>query len=1511
MSSPIAEAFVRITADLKGFRTGLNAKLKAELATPFPAATVVVRPLTTGFRASLLEQIKLATKGLVIEVPVVPVAIAATTAVAAGAAGAGATSTGTAAAASSALAASTDAVTASESKARASKISLISVQEKLAVLESRAAAISKIDAAALDDQAAAQANLKAAISASEQAIALFVRAEATEDAALIETAGALKIKLADLVAVREEEQKSALAAKQAATTASAANRTQKATTKELADVQALSTKQAQQLLLIQRREGIDTTNLSSVKKGLADANRLVKSTADLATRALLTEDAAVRLSTKNNAELAISLREQLAATVATTKATVEKAAADKLATAQADRRAAAQTAEAKTVVRGAAATGLAASGLRGATLAASGPFLAGAAGVTVLLKSVEAASAFQKQLFILKDVSGATAAQMKILSAEAIQLGSDLKLPAVSANDAATALTDLVTSGFSLKESQAAVRGALLLSVAAQISAAQATDITARTLDAFNLKGEDSIRVVNVLANAATSGEGSVTDFAAGLQQIGAVAARSGLSLENTTALLQVFAKGGFTGAQAGTALRQALLRLENPTKNANDILKSLNVQLRDAQGNIRPDFLVKFAEATDGLSKSLRDSLVAATFGARAVRGFDIAAAQGAQGLTAAQQAQERNNTAQKLAEAQTEGLSGHLKELGKNANTLGVQFGSGLTPAFTGLTDIAGKALKGLGDTTKIIAQLVSPLRHLSGVVKDVTGAFGVGLFPVLAVVGAYKAYGAISNVVIAAQKRLIVSSAGVDAAMAALTAATTEAEVAEAALAVETATAEAAASGFAALLGPIGLAVTAAVGLGVGIELLGRRESATKKATDELAASARNLSTAFNATNLVTERKALEDLATATLAAGKASATQVVGFSPRGGGHLVTDDQKAAADATSNFVKQLRAQADAIKDIDPLLAHNRNLLADYVAALHTVPNKIETKIFADNKQTKTSLQEVISLLTQVNPAESERAFEAGKSLLNSTRAGFRDAAATPDSFKIPPTTFAGLKSALELSLKTINLSGAAGDQAIADTKDLIERIAATGTRGTTLLRQVGEQLGKALADGLTSTQKDQIAAANQAVSDAITAGQQQIQDSINSSKTNLGSIAQSLAGSVGQIIDTQLQKINDALDHPGTTTFEKLRSQITLTHDSLQKMFVLSGSNPGLIEGGNLDLLHRKVARIGNDIATVKSASIGTDLGETLIPQVIDGKIVSLQKAIEHFRKTGENLGTFATVADANAYAERLHKQQAVFYLSGQELGKSLTSGFLSHVQKAFDLSSEINTLQNQLDKVSQHEQRAQLIAAVGAATDTASRRDAIFQLTQFDLQSRITTDTKKLASEKDNITKTANAQKDAITKNLAAYADEFTKGQISINKFSTLVLNTLKNQKIDFKKTGGSLGNALGEAFFSAAQAQEDAFFKQAGLLVGSTGGSGTTQVSTNDPNATAKAVARSIADAEKNRKAVLDGITGKNGTNKILKDILAAIKPPPTTKPNPAPGSEGGRRTGRRGLVVKS
>lgn len=91
------------------------------------------------------------------------------------------------------------------------------------------------------------------------------------------------------------------------------------------------------------------------------------------------------------------------------------------------------------------------------------------------------------------------------------------------------------------------------------------------------------------------------------------------------------------------------------------------------------------------------------------------------------------------------------------------------------------------------------------------------------------------------------------------------------------------------------------------------------------------------------------------------------------------------------------------------------------------------------------------------------------------------------------------------------------------------------------------------------------------------------------------------------------------------------------------------------PGMVAKGNVDVANRPNIDNGDGThSSVFSMSFGTDKGEVLVPGVGDGTTYPLRKltndeALDQYKKTGKNLGTFKDAKAANAYAETLHKDQ----------------------------------------------------------------------------------------------------------------------------------------------------------------------------------------------------------------------------------------------------------------------
>ena len=142
-----------------------------------------------------------------------------------------------------------------------------------------------------------------------------------------------------------------------------------------------------------------------------------------------------------------------------------------------------------------------------------------------------------------------------------------------------------------------------------------------------------------------------------------------------------------------------------------------------------------------------------------------------------------------------------------------------------------------------------------------------------------------------------------------------------------------------------------------------------------------------------------------------------------------------------------------------------------------------------------------------------------------------------------------------------------------------------------------------------------------------------------------------AKKLRNSVGMITSNDIESDNDRIKNKMNAVWNDTNN---MSQNNIEDKTSISQINDkyGL---GNIDLTNRQVVKNQDgSISTVRSISFQDDSGkEILIPTVVNGKIVSNDEAIQHYYKTGEYLGKFDTVEQANAYAEQLHKQQDSLY------------------------------------------------------------------------------------------------------------------------------------------------------------------------------------------------------------------------------------------------------------------
>jgi len=172
---------------------------------------------------------------------------------------------------------------------------------------------------------------------------------------------------------------------------------------------------------------------------------------------------------------------------------------------------------------------------------------------------------FQQGIADLEAITGITGNELATLSDAARKVGKESGLGAAQAVEAFKLLAsniDVSTIGGAegLKTLQKEV---ITLSQAAGVDMPTAANTMSFAIQQFQLPVADAARVVNALGAGAKFGAAEIPDLAASLKDAGSVAKQAGISIESTIGAIEVLSQRGIKGGEAGTMLRNVLLKLQ------------------------------------------------------------------------------------------------------------------------------------------------------------------------------------------------------------------------------------------------------------------------------------------------------------------------------------------------------------------------------------------------------------------------------------------------------------------------------------------------------------------------------------------------------------------------------------------------------------------------------------------------------------------------------------------------------------------------------------------------------------------------------------------------------------------------------------------------------------------------------------------------------------------------------------------------------------------------------------
>jgi TP901 family phage tail tape measure protein len=299
--------------------------------------------------------------------------------------------------------------------------------------------------------------------------------------------------------------------------------------------------------------------------------------------------------------------------------------------------------------------------------------------------SVNTLKNFGQAMSEVKAVSGATAAELAALTAEARRLGGTTRF---SATEAATAIGLLARAGFTANEALVAVSGTLNLAQAGGLGLAESADIVSNVLGGFNLKATQTARIVDVLALAANASNSSVQELGEALVYAAPTASALGLGVEETVAALGKLADAGLKGGPGGRGFQSFATAFVGKRSEITEIIGEFNLAEEGLTNLVKR--LTEAGITTDQVIDIFR------------VENLDVftvlskAAADGAKGLDPlTKKLKEAAGSAATTAKIMDDNLNGAILNMQSTLEELVLTFGEmfangALIAAFTGLAQL-----------------------------------------------------------------------------------------------------------------------------------------------------------------------------------------------------------------------------------------------------------------------------------------------------------------------------------------------------------------------------------------------------------------------------------------------------------------------------------------------------------------------------------------------------------------------------------------------------------------------------------------------------------------------------------------------------------------------------------------------------------------------------------------------------------------------------------------------------
>ena len=188
---------------------------------------------------------------------------------------------------------------------------------------------------------------------------------------------------------------------------------------------------------------------------------------------------------------------------------------------------------------------------------------------------------------------------------------------AFSATEAADALNYMALAGYDAQTSMDMLPNVLNLASAGGMDLASASDMITDSQTALGLSLDETSDMVDQMALASSKSNTSVSQLGEAFLTIGATARNVKGGTTELSTVLGALADNGIKGSEAGTHLRNMILSLQNPTKDAMTYMEEMGLSVYDSEGNMRSltDIIGDMQTSMEGMDQESKDAIVSGIF--------------------------------------------------------------------------------------------------------------------------------------------------------------------------------------------------------------------------------------------------------------------------------------------------------------------------------------------------------------------------------------------------------------------------------------------------------------------------------------------------------------------------------------------------------------------------------------------------------------------------------------------------------------------------------------------------------------------------------------------------------------------------------------------------------------------------------------------------------------------------------------------------------------------------------